>query len=180
MSGHSLYSTDLLTLSFLFFEGCLKHSYFWLKLWLGRFGFALGRKVSLILAEKILRECVVSFILLVMKYSCVMNKLSMPLSHFNLVILNEIWIFELFGWCWIKKLLGSLLSATAALLGHLAVKPCRLSWASLELLGLQGAVLCQDLEWSEWKFPLVCQNLTYELGHVPAWSLQMGRAIHLT
>lgn len=48
----------------------------------------LGSKVSLILAKEILCECLVSFVLLVMKFSCLMNKLFMPLSHFNFLILK--------------------------------------------------------------------------------------------
>lgn len=44
--------------------------------------------VKLILAEEILCECLVSFGLLIMKYSCLVNQLFMPLSHFNFLILN--------------------------------------------------------------------------------------------
>lgn len=45
--------------------------------------------VKFILAEEILCECLVSFGLLVMKYSCLTNQLFMPLSHFNFLILNR-------------------------------------------------------------------------------------------
>lgn len=86
--GCCLYSIDVFTLAFLSFEHHLKHSYFWLELWWERFGFTLDSKVALILAAEIC-ECLVSFVLLVMKYSCLMNKLFMPLSHFNFLILDR-------------------------------------------------------------------------------------------
>lgn len=95
VKGCCLYCIDVFTLAFLSFEHHLKHSYFWLKLRWERFGFTLGGKVCLILAEEILCECLVSFLLLVMKYSSLINKLFMPLSHFNFLVLNR---YEYLNW----------------------------------------------------------------------------------
>lgn len=74
--GCCLYYTGIFTLTSLSFEHHLNHSYLGLKLRWERFGFPWGNKLYLIPAEEILYECLVSFVLLLMKYSCFINKLS--------------------------------------------------------------------------------------------------------
>lgn len=190
--GCCLYYIGIFTLTSLSFEHHLKHSYLGLKLRWERFGFPRGNKLYLIPAEEILCECLVSFVLLLMKYSCFINKLFMPLSHFNFLILNS---YECLNCscgvglksCW-EEAAFSLERGTC--LWMLQDTPCsaqaRSSWVSSALLGFlrvaqpAEAVSCHSLEWMEWKFPLVHQNLTYELGQGPAWSSEIEKAINLT